>query len=57
SLQIRAWVPYGNDLSAGKTLADCFANGRLSGPLTALITEILIYVNNEKDPKPVMLCG
>ncbi|CAH3040660.1 unnamed protein product, partial [Porites lobata] len=54
-----AWVPYGDDLSAGKTLADCFASidGRLSGPLTALITEILIYVNNEKYPKPIMLCG
>ena len=26
SLQIRAWVPYGDDLSAGKTLADCFAS-------------------------------
>ena len=26
SLQIKAWVPYGNDLSAGKTLADCFAS-------------------------------
>ena len=32
-------------------------DGRLSGPLTALITEILTYVNNEKDPKPIMLCG
>ena len=26
SLQIRAWVPYGDDLSAGKTHADCFAS-------------------------------
>ena len=26
SLQIRAWVPYGDDQSAGKTLADCFAS-------------------------------
>ena len=31
-------------------------DGGFSSPLTALITEI-VHVNNEKDPKPIMLCG
>ena len=29
---------------------------RFSGPLTASITGIQVYVNYDKDPKPIMLC-
>ena len=30
---------------------------RFSGPLTESITGIQVYVNYDKDPKPIMLCG